>query len=85
MHTHDRRRRIVLRSMLATGFALCLPRPGAAESGKISKVQAQYQNQPKDDQKCGNCMHFIGPNACMVVEGDISPEGWCSLWVRKPG
>jgi hypothetical protein len=34
-------------------------KPGAAQSGKISKAQAKYQDKPKGDQKCANCMHFI--------------------------
>ncbi len=85
MSTYSQSRRIVLRSLLASGCALCLPRLSVAEAGKLSKTQAQYQDQPKDDQKCGNCMHFIAPNSCMLVDGNISPEGWCRLWVKKPG
>ncbi len=84
MSTHNQSRRIVLRSLLATGCALCLPRLSTAQTGKMSKAQAQYQDQSKGDQKCGNCMYFSAPNSCMVVEGNISPDGWCKLWVKKP-
>ena len=85
MSTHNHPRRILLRGLLATGCALCLPRLSLAQPGKVSKAQVQYQDQPKGEQKCGNCMHFIAPNSCMVVDGSISPEGWCKLWVKKPG
>lgn len=84
MSTHNHPRRMVLRGLLATGCALCLPRLSLAQAGKMNKAQAQYQDQPKGDQKCSNCMHFIAPNSCLLVEGNISPEGWCMLWVKKP-
>jgi hypothetical protein len=50
---------------------------------KISQAQAQYQNMPKGDQNCANCMHFVSPDSCKLVEGKISPEGWCMLWAKK--
>lgn len=57
--------------------------PGPAESRKVSPAQAQYQGQPKGDQKCGNCVNFIaGSNTCKVVEGQVSPNGWCMFWVK---
>ncbi|MEW6330175.1 MAG: high-potential iron-sulfur protein [Pseudomonadota bacterium] len=55
-----------------------------APGGKLSQAQAKYQNQPKGDQKCANCMHFIAEsNTCKVVEGKVSPDAWCMLWARK--
>ncbi|HEY8098459.1 MAG TPA: hypothetical protein VIE65_20540 [Methylobacter sp.] len=87
MSTHNHPRRIVLRSLLATvagGYALSLSRLSLAQPGKLTKVQAQYQNQPKGDQKCGNCMHFIPPDSCMLVDGSISSDAWCKLWIKKP-
>jgi hypothetical protein len=65
------------------------PAPGMqpdapAASGKMSQASAQYQAQPKGDQKCADCMHFVaGSNTCTQVEGQISPEGWCTLWAKK--
>ena len=85
MSNYNHKRRIVLRSLLATGCALCLPRLSAAQTGKVSKAQAQYQHRPKDDEKCGNCSNFVAPNSCLLVEGEISPEGWCVLWTKKSG
>ena len=54
-----------------------------ATPAKASQASVQYQNQPKGEQKCSNCIHFVGPNACKVVEGEISPEGWCAIWVKQ--
>ncbi|MFO1419022.1 MAG: hypothetical protein U1E83_10175 [Methylotetracoccus sp.] len=85
MAIHNPHRRDALRRLLVGGCALCMARLGGAQAGKLSKIQAQYQDQPHGDQVCGNCMHFIAPNACMVVEGDISPGAWCTLWAKKQG
>lgn len=61
------------------------PEKGAtAQGGKLSQAQAQYQEQPKGDQSCATCMHFIaGSSTCQVVEGKVSPNGWCMLWAKK--
>lgn len=56
---------------------------GPAESRKSSQAQAQYQGHPKGDQKCGKCLNFVaGSNTCKVVEGQVSPDGWCMFWVK---
>lgn len=55
-----------------------------AQGNKLSKAQAQYQDQPKGDQNCANCMHFIAESStCQVVEGKVSPNGWSMLWAKK--
>lgn len=61
------------------------PEKGAtAQGGKLSKAQAQYQDQPKGDQSCANCMHFVAESStCKVVEGKVSPNGWSMLWAKK--
>ena len=44
----------------------------------------QYQAQPKGEQKCGSCLNFVAEsNTCKLVAGQVSPEGWCSLWAKK--
>jgi len=55
-----------------------------AAPAKVSQASVQYQAQPKDGKKCADCMHFIAEsNTCKLVEGNISPSGWCVLWVKK--
>lgn len=64
----------------AAGAASTTP----AASGKVSQASVQYQAQPKDAKKCGDCLHFIAESStCKLVEGQISPEGWCILWAKK--
>ena len=53
-------------------------------SAKVPQASVQYQAQPKDGKKCADCMHFIAEsNTCKLVEGSISPSGWCVLWAKK--
>lgn len=53
-------------------------------ANKVKKEAVQYQEQPKGDQKCSLCLHFQPESSsCKLVEGQISPDGWCILWVKK--
>jgi len=57
---------------------------GAQAVTKLSKEKAEYREQPNGDQQCGTCMHFnAGSGTCNLVEGQISANGWCSLWAKK--
>ncbi len=59
--------------------------PAALAQTKASKEQTQYQDSPKDGQTCAACLHFTAPSGCKVVDGSISPTGWCNLYAVKPG
>lgn len=55
-----------------------------AESGqKMSPEAAAYQASPKGGEKCSGCAQFVAPDGCKVVSGEISPDGWCKLYVAK--
>jgi len=64
---------------LAAGVIAVRP----AHAQKRSKKDAEYQDSPKDGQKCVDCVYFQAPKACAVVEGDISPNGWSRLFAKK--
>jgi anaerobic selenocysteine-containing dehydrogenase len=55
----------------------------AAEKKKFSQQQAHYQPIPKSGQRCQNCALWQTPNACQVVDGPVSPAGWCILYQPK--
>lgn len=56
----------------------------AATPSKTPQANVQYQAQPKDGKKCADCQNFIAEsNTCKLVEGQISPDGWCTLWAKK--
>ena len=80
----------ISRRMVLTGTAVALGVAAAATAVsqsmaqvKISRATANYQNTPKGDQRCDRCLNFQPPNACKFVEGEISPSGWCQLFVKK--
>jgi hypothetical protein len=50
---------------------------------KIAQNVVQYQVTPKDNQKCSICVNFEPPNACKIVAGTISPNGWCIAFGPK--
>jgi hypothetical protein len=48
---------------------------------KGSQEQMKYQSKPNNGQSCKECMHFEAEKKqCKVVDGTISPEGWCTLY-----
>jgi hypothetical protein len=51
-----------------------------AEAAKLSKAQVQYQDSPRGIAMCATCTLFVAPRACKLVEGDISPGGWCNAY-----
>lgn len=57
--------------------------PQRAEAGQMTKQAAGYQATPKGDQRCDGCSLFQSPSSCKFVAGDISPAGWCRLYVKK--
>lgn len=61
----------------------------ADAAAKGSQAQYKYQTKPKDGKKCSTCTFFIpGKSAtangsCKIVEGTISPNGWCIAYSAK--
>ena len=78
-------RRDVLRQALLLGGAACAGAFAAHNdhAQKASKAAMKYQDKPNGDQKCSNCMQFEPPGSCKVVEGAVSPNGYCIAWVKK--
>ena len=54
-----------------------------ARAKKMAKQDIQYQDTPKGDQDCDDCVYWQPPNACGIVEGVISPHGWCAAYNKK--
>lgn len=50
------------------------------EANKASKEEADYQDSPKNGDKCINCTMWREPNKCTAVAGAISPDGWCKWY-----
>jgi High potential iron-sulfur protein len=87
--TNKRSAEISRRSILqviawaAGAVPIMLASTGPALASKMSKSSVGYRGSPKGSQKCSNCALFIAPSSCKSVEGPVSPNGWCKIWVKK--
>lgn len=58
-------------------------------SAKVPKAAMHYRDHPKNGDECSTCIQFIpgsSPTAmgtCKLVEGSISPHGYCVAYSRK--
>ena len=77
---HVSRRTILI---AAAGAAPLLTLMSGAPKQKWRRAAVKYQPTPKDGKQCDGCNLFVAPNACKSVAGEISPKGWCALWVKK--
>ncbi len=77
----------VIGAVAATG--LLKTSPARAQAGKAPQAVAMYQPKPHGKDQCDNCIHFIpgktpkDAGTCKVVDGSISPQGWCVMYARK--
>jgi len=77
----NRSRRNVMRSLaggVSAGLLLRIVPADASE--KMTRAQAEYQDTPNGIYSCGLCTLFERPNACKVVEGEVSKDGWCKAF-----
>jgi hypothetical protein len=70
------RRRLLLAALLGavTRQATAQPPP------KQTQAAVAYQDHPRGGLSCAGCTFFRRPHFCEIVEGDISPTGWCKLF-----
>ena len=50
---------------------------------KISQSAVAYQDHPQGDKRCGKCLQFQPPSTCRMVEGAISPQGFCRIFTPQ--
>jgi len=80
-----RRHAVVLGTRwLFAGSVVAIGSAPQAMAGKASKADFYYQEKPKDGKSCANCRLFIttdaGRGACALVDGEVSPGGWCMAY-----
>jgi hypothetical protein len=74
------RRRLIAAAAGATSAMALAPLGQAGALEKMTQKQAQYQDSPKDIMMCATCTLYEPPKSCKVVEGDVSPSGWCKAF-----
>ena len=49
-------------------------------SKKYSKERVGYRDEPYQGRTCAKCVLYAGHGECAIVEGEVSPNGWCVQW-----
>jgi hypothetical protein len=89
MPTSKSSRRAFIKTMAGAAAATC----GGAASAKaqeykpqaqkkLTQAAARYQDHPSGTESCSTCPYFISPDSCVLVEGEISPAGWCPIYTK---
>jgi hypothetical protein len=83
--SHKQTRKEALRSLIVLpALAGALAMGTSVADAADNKKQFHYQDKPgPGGKKCGGCRFFKAPNACSIVQGTISPNGWCIAWAKK--
>jgi High potential iron-sulfur protein len=77
-------RRTILRGAAVAASAIPVLLAGvSAAHAKASQKAVAYQDTPKGEQSCANCRVFEPPSSCKTVEGPVSPNGWCKIYIKK--
>jgi hypothetical protein len=85
MNRRDALQNLIVLPALAGFFATTT----TIAQAKGSKSQFKYQDKPNGKEKCSECSLFEpGKNTsedgeCKVVDGSISPSGWCTAFSPK--
>jgi uncharacterized membrane protein len=80
------RRSVLRRASVAAGGAAVLAASivaGPAQADKMSQKAGAYQDTPKNGQQCDGCNLFKAPSSCTIIDGTISPTGWCRFFSKK--
>jgi hypothetical protein len=83
------RRTFVTNAIVLPALAGLLLAETTTAEAKGSQAQFKYQSTPKNGQKCSTCTQFNPGSSpskngtCKVVDGSISPNGWCIAYAKK--
>lgn len=83
------RRNFVRSASLPLVGAMLFAANTSVASAKGSQAQFKYQSKPNGSKKCSDCKFFVkGKTAtangtCTLVDGAISPNGWCIAYQAK--
>ncbi len=83
------RRTFVANAVVLPALAGLLLTETTTADAKGSQAQFKYQTSPKNGQKCSLCTFFMPGSSsktngtCKIVDGSISPSGWCTAFSAK--
>jgi hypothetical protein len=76
------RRTLLLQAVAAAGAVPVLALGVQPAAAKMAQSAVAYQANGGSDKKCGGCKMFEAPSSCKQVDGAISPNGTCKLWLK---
>lgn len=59
------------------------PQEGEDSPGSVDPSIAGYMGPEYGPCVCQNCVHFLEPNACHIVAGNIDPQGFCRIFTPE--
>ena len=77
------RRYLLLDAAAAVMAVVAAGTDRAAAALKISQSAVGYQDHPNGDKYCSECVHFLPPSSCNMVDGTISPQGYCRIFAPR--
>jgi hypothetical protein len=66
-----------------TSAAVVIGTSTPAQAAKVSQKIVKYQDTPKGEQRCENCVQFEAPSTCKTVDGTVAAQGWCMVYAKK--
>jgi len=80
----DPRRQFLRQSTLWLIALPALVGTEVAQANKADKTDLAYRDKPGANGKsCSTCGSFVAPNECRIVEGSVSPDGWCIAYSQR--
>jgi High potential iron-sulfur protein len=52
-----------------------------AAGKKYTKERVGYRDEPYLGRTCAKCVLYSGDGNCAIVDGQVSPDGWCTQWM----
>ena len=93
MNSHEPRmtRRLGLtwggRLLMGAAVSAAIGSPQITMAAKADKRDFFYQDRPKGGKSCAGCRLFSsaegGKGQCAIVDGEVSPNGWCMAYSAK--
>ncbi|MGB8365096.1 MAG: twin-arginine translocation signal domain-containing protein [Rhizomicrobium sp.] len=77
------RRELLRGAAVAAGGAAVLIGTAMPAQAKMAQKAAGYQDKPNGDKSCSSCAFFKPPSSCSLVDGTISPNGYCRFYSKK--
>lgn len=78
-------RRAMLAGGIAAAAASMIGATDAKAMNKVSQASVGYKTAVMEGHNCGACKLFEAPASCRFVQGAISPDCSCRIWLSKVG